>query len=163
MKEEILNKISFAIERVRAYGHENVQGLHRTTLEITREAFLTLRGDCIVAVKADKGLKDFSKEFKEIVKRRSTVVIVLFVVDNTVKDVVTCHGDPRLTYSSDTRIIIRRSNYVDGSTACIKASKAARDLDRSFIELMKNRNRIVEIYFIALDFSQFNPIDILVR
>ncbi len=162
MKENILNKISFAMERVRAYGHENVRGLHRTTLEITRESSLTLRGDCIVAVKADKGLRDFSREFKEVVRRKSTVVIILFVVDNVVKDIVTCHGDPRLTYSSDTRIIIRRSSYVDDSTACIKASKAARDLGRSFIELMKDRNRVVEVYFIALDFSKFNPVDILV-
>ncbi|MFX0070300.1 MAG: DUF371 domain-containing protein, partial [Candidatus Hermodarchaeota archaeon] len=35
------------------------------TLEITKDAHLTDRGDCIVAVKADKACLDLSKEFKE--------------------------------------------------------------------------------------------------
>jgi hypothetical protein len=29
----------------------------RTTLEITKDAHLTLQGDCIIAVSADKGLR----------------------------------------------------------------------------------------------------------
>ncbi len=52
-------------EEVTASGHENIEATHPTTLEITKERGLSRRGDCIIAVGADKSLADFSEEFKE--------------------------------------------------------------------------------------------------
>ncbi|HIP75502.1 MAG TPA: DUF371 domain-containing protein, partial [Thermococcus paralvinellae] len=42
-------------EIIHCYGHENIKATHKSTLEITKEDFLTPRGDCIICIKADKG------------------------------------------------------------------------------------------------------------
>ena len=52
-------------EVIFAQGHENILGTHKTTLEFTKDKHLTKKGDCIVAVAADKALADLSAEFKE--------------------------------------------------------------------------------------------------
>ncbi|MEM3095074.1 MAG: DUF371 domain-containing protein, partial [Nitrososphaera sp.] len=40
------------------YGHPNVQSLHGKTVEITKDEHLTLRGDCIIGVRASKACAD---------------------------------------------------------------------------------------------------------
>ena len=52
-------------EIIFGYGHENIRATHKTTLEFTKDKNLTRNGDCIIAVAADKGLADLSREFKE--------------------------------------------------------------------------------------------------
>ena len=45
-------------------GHPNVRATNRMTLELTREDFLTLRGDCILGILADAACRDLSNEAK---------------------------------------------------------------------------------------------------
>jgi len=60
-----------------AYGHKNITSRHKTTLEFTKDSNLTIKGDCIVGIKADFSLdkiKDFiknSKNTKKSAKRNS--------------------------------------------------------------------------------------------
>lgn len=42
------------IEEVTAHGHRNIFATNKKTFEMTKEPHLTERGDCIVAVAADK-------------------------------------------------------------------------------------------------------------
>ncbi|KUO85763.1 MAG: hypothetical protein AT709_05205 [Caldivirga sp. MG_3] len=49
-----------AIDVVWARGHVNVMATHRNTLEITRDDYVTKRGDCIVACCADKAALDLN-------------------------------------------------------------------------------------------------------
>ncbi|MCK4425081.1 DUF371 domain-containing protein, partial [Candidatus Bathyarchaeota archaeon] len=35
-------------ETIFAYGHENIQATHRSTFEITKDARLSEKGDCVV-------------------------------------------------------------------------------------------------------------------
>ena len=47
-----------------AFGHKNLLGTHKNTLEFTKDKNLTLKGDCIVGVNADFDageLKNFIK------------------------------------------------------------------------------------------------------
>ena len=56
------------IYRFNAYGHPNILGIHKTTLEFTKDEELSLDGDCIVGVKADfelSRLKRFIKGSKD--------------------------------------------------------------------------------------------------
>jgi len=41
-------------EVVFGFGHENIQATHKVTLEFTREAHLSKKGYCLIAVAADK-------------------------------------------------------------------------------------------------------------
>ena len=55
-------------EEVLFTGHSNVQSLHSRTIEITKDKELTLRGDCIIGVNANKSCKDLSDKIKEKIK-----------------------------------------------------------------------------------------------
>lgn len=116
-------------------GHENVLSTHRTTIEITKEAELTLAGDCIVGVGADKGMLDLSEEFKERLKSECEVEIVFEC--GGVKDVVHARGSPKLVLDHPSDMVIRKSDYICGRTLAVGADKASIDLKRELVEKLK--------------------------
>ncbi|USS41567.1 DUF371 domain-containing protein [Thermococcus aggregans] len=132
-------------ETIVCYGHENVKATHRSTLEITKESYLTPRGDCIICIKANKALKDLDERIKEALKQGKKIKIRI-IVDEIV-DEVEALGDSRLSFESELSMVIRKSDYVDGRTLAIKASKAAKDIKRELIEKLKNpeQKAIVEL------------------
>ena len=48
------------------YGHENITARHKTTLEFTKDRDLSLKGDCIIGVKADFSLPQLKNLIKVI-------------------------------------------------------------------------------------------------
>jgi len=132
------------IEIINAYGHENVLSTHETTFEITKETHLTKRGDCIIAVKATKGLMDLLPEFKEAARRENAKIIIIVEAD-TVKEVINAQGSLRLLFSHPTDLVIRKSDYVCGRTLAVKADKAAWDFSRQLVEKLKNPSQKVRI------------------
>jgi len=121
--------------RIIAYGHPNILAAHRTTIELTREDFLNKTGDCIIGVRADKSLADLDNGFKEFLKQGKRIRISLEC--NGVTDKIIARGDPRLTFKDKTSMVIRKSDYVCGRTLCVRADKAAKDLDRRLVEELK--------------------------
>ncbi len=126
-----MEEFTTAWVRFRARGHPNVRATHRTTLEITRETHLTPRGDCIIAVESEIGLADLPASMKHEI--RSGGLVVLAICARGICDSVAGWGSPELGLSDPDRIIIRRSTYTDSRTLMIRASKAARYLDRRLI------------------------------
>jgi len=138
------------VEIVRFRGHKNVRATHRTTIEITREPELTPRGDCIIGVSADKGLKHFSPRFKEMVKMPGASVTALILAENGDADIIKGLGDPGLSLDDPDRIIIRRSGYVAPNTVMVRANKAARDLDRSLVDALRDGCRGLAVFIVAV-------------
>ena len=134
-------------ETIICYGHKNVKATHRSTLEITKENYLTPRGDCIICVKANKGLKELSDEIKEALKSGKKIKIRITVDD--IVDEVEAVGDERLTFENEISMVIRKSEYVDGRTLAIRANKAARDIKRELVEKLKNPEQRVVVEIIA--------------
>ena len=131
-------------EVVFGYGHENIQATHKTTLEFTKDPHLTKKGDCIIAVAADKALADLSAEFKENLRKPHSKLSVLIEVDD-VTEQVNAYGSPRLILNHPTDMVIRKSDYVCNRTLAIHADKAAQDLPREFVEKLKNPKQKVKI------------------
>jgi hypothetical protein len=132
-----------ASESLTAYGHTNLRGTHKTTLEITKAANVTPKGDCIVAVNASKSLCDLDKSLKAIiVQPLSNVVLTLEV--NEVADEIRGFGDPRLSLTSDEDIVCRKSNFASERTLMVRANKAAIDIDRRIIQALKDPRK--EVY-----------------
>ncbi len=144
-------------ERITAYGHENISAKHPSTIEVTKEDYLTPHGDCIVGVGADKALSDLSREFRDLLRDRCTVLIALFYIDNRLYDIVLGHGDEGLILENNTKIIFRRSTYIDDATIAIRVNKAARDLDRGMISLLRNPETRLIIVLIALKPLEIYP------
>jgi hypothetical protein len=131
-------------ETVFAHGHENVQAKHKSTFEITKENKLSKRGDCIIAVSADKALVNLSQEFKEKL-RKETAKITILIEAEEVADVVNALGSPHLILTHPTDIIVRKSNYICNRTLAIRADKAACDLSGKLVEKLKNPRQKVKI------------------
>lgn len=123
-------------EVVRARGHPLVRATHRSTFEITRDPEMTERGDCIIAVNADKGACHLSPAFKELATHSSTRIVIILVCRGLV-EVVKAWGHPSLTFESHSSLVIRRSTFVDGRTVAVKSDKAAIHLDRRLVAFLR--------------------------
>jgi hypothetical protein len=131
-------------EVIFAQGHENIQATHKTTLEFTKAQHLSKKGDCIVAVAADKALADLSTEFKE--KLQNThAKLVMIVEAGEVIEQVNAQGSPQLILTHPTDMVIRKSDYVCNRTLAVKADRASYDLSRDFVEKLKNPKQKVKI------------------
>ena len=141
-----------------AKGHPNVKATHKTTLEITKEEYVTPRGDCIIAINATKAVKDLDPVLKSIIRRNDAIIIVVLETDN-LKDVVLAMGSQELLLSSDNKIIIRKSTYIEPATLGIRSNKAARDIDRRLIERLKNPDTVLKIKIIGLLLEEIESIN----
>ena len=131
-------------EIVFAYGHRNIHATHKSTLEITREAQLSKKGDCIIAVSAEKAVADLSSEFKEKLREKNARISML-IEAGEVAEVVNALGDPRLILTHPTDMVVRKSSYVCSRTLAIQADKAAWELSRELVERLKEPKQKVKI------------------
>ena len=83
-----------AQDEVIFYGHSNVQSLHAKTLEITKDDYLTPRGDCIIGIRADKSCADLDEALKDRL-RRSLAFVRIEVIVGTESILITGKGDER--------------------------------------------------------------------
>ncbi|WP_309493267.1 DUF371 domain-containing protein [Candidatus Hecatella orcuttiae] len=120
------------VEVFTARGHKAVRATHRTTLEVTKEECLSLRGDCIIAVGANKGAAELSSKFKQLA-RKSEAKLTLTVKVEGERELVRGWGDPRLSFSHPTDLVVRKSNYICPRTVMVRADKAAADLSRELV------------------------------
>ncbi|MEM1597174.1 MAG: DUF371 domain-containing protein [Pyrobaculum sp.] len=118
-----------------ARGHRNITARNARTLEITKDPYVTKRGDCIVACCSEKAAGELRSEVREALGRKGEVVVIIdaglffdYVLANT----------PGTTPTSKWRIVVRKSAYVDDSTVAILSRKAAADLDRRLVRELRS-------------------------
>jgi len=131
-------------ETIHAYGHKNIQATHKTTFEITKEADLSKKGDCIIAVSADKALEDLMQKFKDSLQRENPKITILIEADNVI-EVVNAFGSPKLVLTHPTDMVVRKSSFTCNRTLAINADKAASDLSRKLVEKLRYPNQKVKI------------------
>ena len=125
-----------------AYGHPNILGTHKTTLEFTKDGDLSLNGDCIVGVKADFKLE----KLKEFIKNSAgkKIIVTIQTLDKKIAEKVEAYLNP--DFSSDKELVIRKTDFVSGRTLAIKSNKAAFELNRELINYLKEKgNKMVVI------------------
>lgn len=132
--------MSYCVDVVEFRGHPNVRAEHPTTLEVTRDEFLTPRGDCIVGVAGSKGASEIDNCVKEVLRSGGRLVAVV-LVEGGPFDYLVAEGSNLMTFTEGRKVIIRRSTYVDGSTIGIRATKAARDIRRDVVEALRQGRR----------------------
>ncbi len=138
-------------ETIRAYGHSMIRATHRTTFEITKDPHLTPRGNCIIGVNADKSAGDLDPRVKDVLRRDDAIIIIVLRVGQ-VQDIVLAQGSAKLMLSDQRRIIVRKSTYVEPATIAIRANKAAKDINRDLIDMLREgAELILDIYILGLD------------
>jgi len=136
---------------VSARGHENVKATHKTTFEITKESTLTKQGDCIIAVKAIRAAFDLPPEFKNAARREGARITITIEVGE-LKEVVYAEGSPQLIFTHPTDLVVRKSNYVCSRTLAVRADKAASDLSRKLVAMLKDPNQEVTVTLTVRDY-----------
>jgi len=124
------------IEEVFGKGHQNIRATHKSTFEITREDYVTLKGDCIILTSANKAVSDLSDDFKRLAKSPRTVIEIEVHV-NGLKEVVIARGDQKLSFEDKKSMVVRKSGYVCGRTLAVYANKAAADFSREVVEKLR--------------------------
>jgi hypothetical protein len=119
------------VEVFRARGHPQITARHPTTLMITKDGEVGPKGDCIVAVGAEKGAKDLSGAIKRAIRAGRRVRVTLRVGDAV--EVIQGFGDPGLAQENPSDIVIRKSRFTCERTIAIEADMAAGDLSRNFV------------------------------
>jgi len=135
-------------EIIFGYGHENIRATHKTTLEFTKDTHLSKKGDCIVAVAADKALADLNPEFKENLRKPHAKLTILIEAGG-IAEQVNAHGSPQLFLTHPTDMVIRKSDYMCSRTLAIHADKAAQDLSRELVEKLKKPQQKVKITLVV--------------
>ena len=127
----------------KAFGHENVMGEHKTTVELTSEDFLTKQGTCIIGIRTDITLDQLNSKIKELAKLSSTKIVLRMSVDGLTEE-VRGTGSPGLSYADSTSMVARTSTFECGRTLMVNADKAASDLSRDFIDRLRDGGAILE-------------------
>ena len=131
-------------EIIVAHGHRNISATHDTTIEITKESTLSRRGDCIIAVGANRSVQDLTQEFKKRLRRDDARILVKVEVDG-MSETIVAYGASRLTLSHPTDTVIRKSGYICSRTLAIHANKSASDLSRELVNKMQDFRREVKV------------------
>jgi uncharacterized protein len=119
-----------------AFGHSRILSTHDATIEITRCENLTIRGNCVVGVRASHGLKDFPNEVKRLLGLDSgRGRLEMRVNDRTV--IIEGRGAAGLAFQDPREVVVRKSGFVSERTLMVYADKAASDIPPPIVKQLK--------------------------
>ncbi|MFQ5621365.1 MAG: DUF371 domain-containing protein [Candidatus Nanoarchaeia archaeon] len=113
-----------------AWGHPNVTGNHRTTLEFTKADGIGIKADCIIGVRANF---DCNK-IKEFMKHSYDFVMHIVVGDES----VSLTAQYNVKFDDDEEIVLRMGLHDSTRTLGLAASMGANSLSRIMIERLKD-------------------------
>ncbi|MDP3764948.1 MAG: DUF371 domain-containing protein [Nanoarchaeota archaeon] len=129
-----------------AYGHPNILGTHKTTLEFTKDNEVSLKGNCIIGVKADFDLSKIKKLIEKTKDKNIKITIQLISKNKEYKkfqEIISAELNP--SFNSNKELVIRKTDFVSERTFVIRADKAAFELDRMLILFLKEKENRIDI------------------
>lgn len=126
-------------DEVTFYGHPNVQSLHGKTVEITKDKHLTLKGDCIIGVRASKACADLDETLRRRLCSKGSVVMIEITVGSE-SFIINGKGDERFTLQNPHDIVIRKTNFVCPRTMSVKCDMASSDMPRKMVKMLQDKD-----------------------
>ena len=96
-------------------GHENILSLHKKTIEITKDAKLTVNGDCIVGTNSSLACVDLPEKFKKKIQNPDTTIVFTIVADDYSFS-IHGKGSEKLTLKHPNDIVLRKSAFTCSRT-----------------------------------------------
>ena len=127
------------IEEIEFYGHSNITGTHKSTLEITTEKHLTEKGDCIIGVNAKTACNTLNSKIKEEIQKDNNQITIELIVED-MKFKTKAMGSSKLSLKHKKDIVLRKSKFTCTRTVGINAENAAIDIPREMISKLRNPN-----------------------
>ena len=138
-----------------AYGHENILATHKTTLEFTKDKFLTKKGDCILGLNSDFQLREIKKFINHLKNKKENnyyhdkikIILKINIKNMKNKKIITDEINCVLNknFDSHEEMVIRKSDYTDKRTFAINANKAVCDINADIIDAMKDPSSKLEV------------------
>jgi len=128
------------VEEIIFYGHTNVQSFHARTIEITKDKQLSLRGDCIIGVNANKSCKELSFNIKEKLKKNDSIIKIELIVE-PYSFIISGQGNEKLSLLNVHDIVLRKSKFICDRTLAIDCNYSSLDIPREIIGLLKNSSK----------------------
>jgi hypothetical protein len=127
-----------------AYGHPNIRATHRSTLEVTTQPTLTLRGDCILGIRATQSPSTIDVAIGPLLRRPSSRITTRLST-GAVTEEIHGVGSPKLALRNTSSLVWRTSNYIDDRTIAIHCDKAARDIARELISRLQDAQAVLQV------------------
>ncbi|MBI2102001.1 DUF371 domain-containing protein [Candidatus Woesearchaeota archaeon] len=131
------------IYKFNAYGHQNILGNHKTTLEFTRDKEVSLKGDCIIGVNADFDLDKLKEFIKKSNNKKVTIAILPFQKNKKIKETISAEINP--DFNNGRELVIRKTGFISERTFAINSNKAAFELKRDIIGFLKEKKSRIRI------------------
>ena len=125
-----------------AYSHPNILATHKTTLEFTKDKEVSLKGDCIVGIKADFELRKL-KEFIKNSKSNKITITIEATNSKKIKEIISAELNPN--FDSNKELVIRKTDFVSERTFAIKANKSSFDLKRDLVSFLREKDNRVNV------------------
>jgi hypothetical protein len=130
-------------DTIYAFGHPNITCTHDTTIELTKDQSLTLKGNCILGLYSSKSCRDLTNKTKNLIQKGKKFKIT--VISDELNDYFFGYGHKDLTLTNQTDLVFRKSNYICDRTVLINCTKSALELKRELIKKIKIRGTKVII------------------
>lgn len=133
------------LDKIEAFGHENILSTHKTTIEITKVNTLTKKGNCIIGINATKACYDLSSTLKDKIANGRKINVTLRVDD--IQDSFYGFGNKELRLLDKGDIVFRKSSYISDRTILINCTKSSNEINPRLIERLKIPGRKLTIIF----------------
>ncbi len=136
---------STILDEISAFGHKNILCTHKSTIEITKSENLTLKGNCVLGVKASKACFDLNPKLKKSIQNSEKISACIKMEDSEV--FFYGYGHPKLMLMDKNDIVFRTSSYLCDRTILINCSISSVDLERELVEKLRDPKKKFTITF----------------
>ena len=120
-----------------AYGHPNILGTHKSTLEFTKDKSLSPRGDCIIGVSADFRLDKLKELIKNSKGKKISITIKAVSKGKKIQDAIL--AEINQSFNDSREFVIRKTDFESERTFAKSSDKAAFDIKRGLINFLKEK------------------------
>ncbi len=121
-------------------GHPNVQSLHARTIEITKDKDLTLNGDCIIGINANKACKHLNSGIKQRIKKKDSLIEIELIVE-PYNFIIKGIGSNNLLLTNEEDIVLRKSNFICDRTLSINCNFSSFEIPRVIVDSLKDSSK----------------------
>ena len=140
------------LDKIYAYGHDNVLCTHTSTIEITKDSSLTTAGNCILGINSSKACFELNPNLRNMIKQGKKITVTIMVDGKF--DSFYGYGNSRLTLLSKEDLVFRKSEFICDRTVLINCTKSSIELDRELINRLKELGKKFKILFEVNDSNE---------
>ena len=133
------------LDIITAKGHSLIRCTHTTTIELTKDTYLTKNGTCILGIELSKACYDLNQLLKKKITDGKKIRVIIKAGDTV--DSFYGFGNKNLTFLDKKDIVFRKSDFICDRTLLIKCSKSSSELDRNIIKKLTSSKERISIIF----------------